>query len=193
VGIVRPTGKVPFCGGTLLSPKHVITAAHCTDTQDPVHPDMSVLIGEHDINDDEFTRVKVVKIIQDPNWNPETADYDYSILELAEAVTFSETVRPACLPDNTVETYEEQTATVTGWGTLSSGGDQPTVLQEVDVTLITMKKCEELYPGELTPHMMCTLDEGKDSCQGDSGGPLIVSENHRKALVRFSYILRSFH
>merc|ERR1712110_247397 len=70
----------------------------------------------------------------------------------------------------------------TGWGTLSSGGSQPTALQEVDVTVTTNAVCNQAY-GSITANMICAADSGKDSCQGDSGGPLIAPENGRQALI----------
>ena len=73
-------------------------------------------------------------------------------------------------------------ATVTGWGTLSSGGAQPTVLQEVNVTITTNSACNAAY-GTITDMMVCASAPGKDSCQGDSGGPLVLEENQRHALV----------
>jgi len=73
-------------------------------------------------------------------------------------------------------------ATVTGWGTLTSGGSQPNVLQEVDVTVLSNAVCQNSY-GEISDVHVCAADDGKDSCQGDSGGPLIAPENGRYALI----------
>merc|ERR1739842_245818 len=57
-------------------------------------------------------------------------------------------------------------------GTLSSGGNQPTVLQEVDVTITTNAVCKNAYgSNSITDVMLCAADSGRDSCQGDSGSP----------------------
>ena len=72
-------------------------------------------------------------------------DNDFSILTLAENVTFSGSIRPACLPWDTSKTYAGEKVTVTGWGTLTSGGNQPTSLQEVDVTVSTNAVCSQAY------------------------------------------------
>ena len=72
-------------------------------------------------------------------------DNDFSILTLAEPVTFSGSIRPACLPWDTSKTYAGEKVTVTGWGTLTSGGNQPTSLQEVDVTVTTNAVCNQAY------------------------------------------------
>ena len=74
-------------------------------------------------------------------------------------------------------------ATVTGWGTLQSGGNQPEVLNEVQVTVQTNDQCNSAYGGGITDNMICAADAGKDSCQGDSGGPMVVEENGRFALA----------
>ena len=72
-------------------------------------------------------------------------DNDFSILTLAEPVTFSSAIRPACLPWNANKTYTEETVTVTGWGTLTSGGNQPTSLYEVDVIVTANNACNQTY------------------------------------------------
>ena len=137
----------------------------------------------------------------------QTLDNDYAILRLAKPVTFTNKVSPACLPADLSNTFAGVLATVTGWGVLKWNGTQPTVLQEVDVTVTTNTECynaygsireviramperkhsflKEMLPlGTITTNMVCAVDSGKDSCNGDSGGPLIAPENGRQALVR---------
>ena len=174
-------GRSPWCGGTLISSTHVLTAAHCTDGS--AASSIRVILGEHNIADSDFNRVDVAEIINHPNYDSRTTDNDYAILRLANPVTFTNEVSPACLPADLSATYTGVLATVTGWGTLSSGGSQPTVLQEVDVTVTSNEVCNNAY-GSITANMICAADSGKDSCQGDSGGPLIAAENGRQALVR---------
>merc|ERR1712180_11041 len=178
VGLVSRGGTTPWCGGSLISERHVLTAAHCTEDESARR--IQVLLGEHRIDDGEFTRVDVANINDDPDYD--FPDGDFSILTLSNPVTFSSSVRPVCLPSDTTKTYEGELATVTGWGTLSGGGSQPNVLMEVDVTVTTNELCDGVY-GDINSLHICAMDAGKDSCQGDSGGPLIVEENGRWTLV----------
>ena len=133
-------GRTPWCGGTLISSTHVLTAAHCTQTS---ASSIRVLLGEHSIADSDFNRVDVAEIINHPNYNSQTTDNDYAILRLSQPVAFTNEVSPACLPADLSATYAGVHATVTGWGTLSSGGNQPTALQEVDVTVTTNAVCNQ--------------------------------------------------
>merc|ERR1719210_3092785 len=147
VGLVSRNGRTPWCGGTLISSTHVLTAAHCTDGA--AASNIRVLLGEHNIADSVFNRVDVAEIINHPDYDSRTTDNDYAILRLSQAVTFTNEVAPACLPADTGATYAGVLATVTGWGTLSSGGNQPTALQEVDVTVTTNTECNNAY-GSIT-------------------------------------------
>merc|ERR1719400_804448 len=181
VGLVSATGRYPWCGGTLISSQHVLTAAHCTDGASP--SSIAVLLGEHRIDDSDFNRVAISAITDHPGYSASTLDNDFSILTLAEPVTFSSSVSPACLPATTSEDYAGQVATVSGWGTLSSGGNQPTVLNDVQVTVQSNQDCNSAYGNQITGNMICAASPGKDSCQGDSGGPLVTQENNHYALV----------
>ena len=148
-----------------------------------------MLLGEHNIGDEEYNRVDVAEILDHPDYNSDTLDNDYAILRLANPVNFTNEVSPACLPADVSATYAGVLATVTGWGTMKAGygapgGKRPTELQDVDVPVGTNEWCNEKYGYGITDNMICAGERRKDSCQGDSGGPLIAPENGRQALVR---------
>ena len=107
----------------------MLTAAHCTATIGSKPSRLSVLVGEHRIDDNDYVSIAVTDIMDDPDYDDSNYQNDFSILTLAAPVNFSSSVAPACLPADTVQMYTGQAATVTGWGTLSPGGNQPTTLQ----------------------------------------------------------------
>ena len=122
-------GRTPFCGGTLISSDTVLTAAHCKTVSD-----FDVLVGEHDVTvADGEQRVSPSSWIQHENYNSGTTNYDFAIVKLSRPVTFSANVNPICLPSST-KNYDSVVATVSGWGTLYSGGPQPSILQKVLTT-----------------------------------------------------------
>merc|ERR1712128_59037 len=181
VALVSRTGRSPFCGGTLISNRHVMTAAHCTAGSSPSQ--MRILLGEHRTDDSTQIKVEVESINDDPLYDSNNMRNDFSILTLKEPVTFTKAISPACLPSTATQMFAGQVATVSGWGTLSSGGNQPTVLMEVDVTVTTNEVCKGVYGSGISDINICAMDAGKDSCQGDSGGPLFIKENGRYTLI----------
>jgi len=176
VGLVSSFGSKPYCGGSILSSKTILTAAHCTENSQA--SDIIVVIAEHDwtISDGE-ERIQVCSKKEHPNYDTDSTDHDYSILTLCKEIKFRKEASPVCLPMRTSSAYDSVTATVSGWGTLSSGGSQPDELNEVDVTTMTNTVCKSKYGSSaITDSMICAADSGKDACQGDSGGPLVTME-----------------
>ena len=88
----------PFCGGTVINKRFVLTAAHCTEGANA--NDLKVKVAEHDlsIEADSARVVSVRTIHQHSSYDSHSIDMDFAILELMEEQTFSLTVRPACLP-----------------------------------------------------------------------------------------------
>ena len=146
VGLVSSTGSRPWCGGSLLSTRHVLTAAHCTAGASP--SDIRVLVGEHDTTDSVADIRPISAITDHPNYDASN-NYanDVSILTLASPISFSSVVAPVCLPSSVSPQYTGQLATVTGWGTTSSGGYLPARLMEVDVTVVSNTQCNNAYGG----------------------------------------------
>jgi len=183
VALVSNGQSRPFCGGILLSSDTVLTAAHCKTSISR----FQVVVGEHDVSKgDGEQKISPSRWINHPSYNGNTQDNDFAIIKLGSPAVFSEGVSPVCLPSASTN-YDSNVATVTGWGTLSSGGSQPNILQKVDVNTMTNAKCsgsDTAYSAsDITANMICAQDAGKDSCQGDSGGPMVTKEGSYYSII----------
>ncbi|CAH1796669.1 unnamed protein product, partial [Owenia fusiformis] len=166
------------CGASLISPEWVVTAAHCTSGLSASQ--LSLSFGEHDTTVSESTEVSrtVSQVINHPNYNTGTLDYDISVLKLSSPVTYTNAIRPVCLPSSSMDFAVGLTCVVAGWGTQAFGSfSTPPKLQQVKVPLYSNAVCNDAfhYFGQISDRMVCAGFDagGKDSCQGDSGGPLM--------------------
>jgi len=174
-GITNTYSDRPWCGGSILSKRTMLTAAHCIVNE--VAKDLIVLVGEHDwsIRDGE-QRMSVCCIVMHPKYNASTIDYDIAILTLCNDINFTKEIAPVCPPSQPESDYANVAAKVAGWGDLLEGGPRSKKLMEVEVIATNNTECYDAYGGGITDRMICAGDLGKDSCRGDSGGALVTDE-----------------
>lgn len=181
-----------FCGGTVISPRFVVTAAHCLVSEEgtPIQPaTVSVLMGSTDLNQPVNQPVGVVSVTLHPEYVSSQTSNDIALLELE----FDALVASVAIDDSTITLNDS--GFVAGWGALqeaAEGQDQtfPNELHGAFVSLIPGTTCDTRFPdytGQISDRQLCAgvPDGGVDSCQGDSGGPLyrVVGEGAQRVVT----------
>ncbi|GAB0092731.1 hypothetical protein DMENIID0001_077620 [Sergentomyia squamirostris] len=170
------------CGGSILNENTVVTAAHCTSDFLTMILDLLLNVFSVRVKSSYHASggqvIRVAKIIQNPQYNSQTVDYDISLLKLEKALTFGDGVQPIPLLNSGDVVPDGDLITVSGWGRLSENGPIPSQLQAIKIPKMNDVVCQNalmVTDAPMTDRKLCagTLSGGNNTCYGDSGGPAV--------------------
>jgi len=179
---IQSTNGAHFCGGSIIGEDLILTAAHCMEGVNGESPNMQVRVGAHSLTDGSGEAIKVITAYTNQEY-PNLAK-DVAVLKLEKKITNKNTaiIKLADQDFFNKNIKDKSPLVVSGWGTLSSGGQMPDKLMAVTVPFVTNEVCNssEAYNGQIQDTEICAgiKEGGKDSCQGDSGGPLVYTHNN---------------
>ena len=180
---LQTAGGSHYCGGSILSADWILTASHCVVQNGQLVAPGRIMAGSSLLSTPNAGQlVTAAEVIPAPGYVTPEQGKDAALIRLATPLTLNGTTVRAIRPVTprvaaTQVDAPNVLAKVSGWGTLTSGGQIPNQLQSVEVPIITLQQASAAYGMQITPDQLpagILGVGGKDSCQGDSGGPFVV-------------------
>ncbi|XP_036442526.1 mast cell protease 2-like [Colossoma macropomum] len=163
--------KNHMCGGFLVSPLFVMTAAHCWASLKETG--VTAVIGAHDLNANDFDCIPVKEHYIHPNFthgnNPSN---DIMLLKLGRSAKNSKNAALISIPKITGDVNEGTLCSVAGWGRTRTNGTPSNVLLEAKIRVLSNNQCKAHWDYK---NILCAGGLHQGFCMGDSGGPLVCN------------------
>lgn len=186
-----PWQREHYCGGALIAPNWVLTAAHCID-QNEVDEGFKVRLGMQDISKGDGVLFKIDRIVRHSQYNADSEDIANPPNMYANDIALVHIVpegkpvpidsrRVRQIPINRTPLPAAAPVTATGWGITGSRGDarrMNATLLSVNLRAMPNTFCQALEgygPGKIKGQVFCAAHPKQSTCRGDSGGPVILT------------------
>ncbi|KAK2584417.1 hypothetical protein KPH14_006799 [Odynerus spinipes] len=186
-GVIAAVGEFPYqvslreggghvCGGSIISDRHILTAAHCIVDWRIPNEYYTVVTGTNYIKDSgEVHQVKAIRYhksykgTQASSWVN-----DVAIILLEKPIQFNELQKPIQMMRT--ELPANAYLILSGWGKIYKDGPLPYHLLKTDMYLQDKSSCYAQHPDTIYNSQICAINRyGVGACQGDSGGPLVYN------------------
>lgn len=171
--------RAHFCGGSILSKRFLLTAAHCTQGAYAQPRNIYAVVGALRRLSGGIV-VKLDKITAHESYDPYKILNDVSLLRAAQDITFTDTIQPIALPSADLPEAGDTPVLLSGWGRTSYptpiGKPQlPDILQFTHPRTLSTTNCKRLFKGipaasNVHESNLCTINaKNVGACMGDSG------------------------